>query len=211
MKAWQKKLIKIVSPLLKNLDPAHGSDHSERVFKYCLIFTKNYREVDLEALFAASWLHDIGQLKLKNRKGLHGHLSAGLANSLLKKARVPKEKFNLIKKIIELHEKRNLSSKKLPTEVLIFHDADKIEGVGALGLARQFTYSGGVGKKIWNPNIPRKPGLSHGGNYSAMHTILDWDIKKKFFTKKGKKMAEERKEYMKSFIKRFFQEWNFRK
>ncbi len=215
MKLWQKKLIKIVSPLLKKLEPVHGVEHAKRVFKYCLVFAKDYQKVDLEALFAAAWLHDLGQLKLKNGMGVHGHLSANLAAPILKKAGVSEKKFDLIKQIIRMHEKgyeRKLSKKKLPIEVLIFHDADKIEGgIGALGLARQFTYSGGVGKKIWDPEISRKSSLPYGGNFSAMHTILDWDIKKKFYTKKGREMARERKEYTRAFIKRFFQEWNFKK
>lgn len=211
MKTWQKKLIKIVSPLLKRLEPVHGKDHAERVFKYCLLFAKDYKNVNLEALFAAAWLHDLGQLKLKNGMGFHGRLSAGLAEQILKKAGIPEKKSILIKQIIELHEEKVLSKKNLPIEALIFHDADKIESIGALGLARQFAYSGGTGRKIWDPNVPRNPSLPHGGNFSAMHTILDWNIKKKFYTKKGKEMAKERKKYMRTFIKRFFKEWNFKK
>jgi len=214
MKPWQKKLIKIVSPLLKKLEPAHGVDHSERVFKYCLIFAKDYQEVDKEALFAAAWLHDLGHLKLKNGMGFHGYLSANLAGSILKGVGISEKKLGLIRQIIRMHEgqyKKELSKNKLPTEVLIFHDADKIEGVGALGLARQFAFSGRFGKKIWDPNIKRNSSLPYGGNFSALHTILGWDIKKRFYTKTGKEMAKNRKEFMRFFIKRFFQEWNFKK
>ena len=214
MKSWQKKLIKIVSPLLKKLEPVHGLEHSKRVLKYCLIFAKDYPKVDIGALFAAAWLHDLGQLKLKNGMGVHGHLSVNLASSILKKVYIPGKKSGLIKQIIGMHERKyeeKLLKNKLPIEVIIFHDADKIEGVGALGLARQFVYSGRIGQKIWDPDIPRNPFLPYGGNFSAMHTILDWDIKKRFYTKKGKEIAKERKDFMQSFIKRFFQEWNFKK
>jgi len=215
MKPWQKKLIRIVTPLLKKLEPVHGVVHAERVFKYCLIFAKDYRKADIEALFAAAYLHDLGQLKLKNGMGVHGYLSANIADFILKKAGISEKKFSLIKQIIKMHEKqyeRELSKKKLPIEVFIFHDADKIEGgIGAIGLARQFAFSGGVGKKIWDPNIPRNSSLPYGGNFSAIHTVLDWDIKKKFYTKKGKEIAKERKKYTRTFIKRFFQEWNFKK
>lgn len=211
MKSWQKKLIKITTPLLRKLEPVHGPEHAKRVFKHCLIFAKNYPAIDKEALFVAAWLHDLGQLKLKNGMGLHGHFSANLADSLLKKAGVPRNKFTLIKQIIGLHEeKRDLLKKKLPPEVIIFHDADKIEGIGAIGLARQFTYSGGVGKKIWDPVKKRNPSLLYGGNFSAVHTILDHDIKKRFYIKKARQMAKGRKKYMHSFIKRFFKEWNFK-
>jgi uncharacterized protein len=212
MKTWQKKLIKLVTPLLKKLEPDHGIAHSRVVFRWCLIFAHDYKKADIEALFAAAYLHDLGHLKLKNGMGDHSIFSISLAKPILKKMGIPKEKASLIKQIIEMHEERgDLSKKKLPIEVLIFHDADKIDGVGALGIARQFVYSGRVGKKFWDPDAPRNPALPWGGNTSAMHTILDDIMKIRFYTKKGRKIAKGRKGYMRPFIKRFFQEWDFRK
>ena len=212
MKPWQNKLIKLVSPLLKKLEPDHGIAHSRVVFRWCLIFANDYKKVDMEALFAAAYLHDVGHLKLRNGMGDHSSLSLRLAKPILKKVAIPEEKASLIKQIIEAHEERDdLSKKKLPVEILIFHDADKIDSMGALGISRQFVYSGRVCKKFWDPDIPRNPGLLWGGNYSAMHTILDDIMKYRFYTKEGKKIAEGRRGYMQSFIKRFFQEWDFKK
>lgn len=212
MKTWQKKLIKLASPSLKKLEPDHGIAHAKVVFKWCSIFAKDYQKVDMETLFTAAWLHDLGHSKLKNGMGDHSNFSVDLADSIFKQADVPEKKFSLIKQIIAMHEERgNLLKKKLPIEVIIFHDADKIDGIGALGLARQFVYSGRVNKKFWDPNIPRNPALPWGGNASAMHTILDDMLNLRFYTKKGKKMAKGRKDYMYPFIKRFFQEWDFKK
>ena len=95
MKIWQKKLIKLVSPSLKKLEPDHGIAHSRVVFKWCSIFAEDYRKVDTEALFAVAFLHDLGHLKLKNgienRMGDHAHFSINLANPMLLKAGVPKK------------------------------------------------------------------------------------------------------------------------
>ncbi|NCO80513.1 HD domain-containing protein [bacterium] len=205
MKSWQKKLIKIVNPLLKKLEPDHGSAHAKVVFKWCLIFAKDYHKVDIEVLFAAAWLHDLGHLKLKNGMGGHSYFSVNLAGPILKKAGAPEKKFSLIKQIIMTHEEReDLFKKKLPVEVLIFHDADKIDGVGALGLARQFVYSGRVGKKFWDPNIPRDSTLPWGGNISAMHTILDDQLIFKFYTKKAKKWLTGEKNICDHILKGFF-------
>ena len=99
----------------------------------------------------------------------------------------------------------------MPIEILIFHDADKIDGMGALGLSRQFVYSGRVNKKFWDPDIPISHVLPWGGNFSAMHTILGDLLNSKFYTKRGRKIADGRKEYMRSYIKRFFKEWDFKK
>jgi HD superfamily phosphodiesterase len=90
MKPWQKKLIKIVSPLLKKLEPDHGAAHSRVVFWWCLRLTEDYQRVDKGLLFAAAWLHDIGHLKLKggieNKGRNHSDSSASLAGPILKKA-----------------------------------------------------------------------------------------------------------------------------
>ncbi|KPJ72595.1 hypothetical protein AMJ48_03020 [Parcubacteria bacterium DG_74_1] len=216
MKSWQKKLIKIVSPLLKKLEPDHGAAHSRVVFWWCLILTEDNQRVDKDTLFAAAWLHDLGHLKLKsgieNRERKHSDLSISLARSILKKAGVSEKKAKLIKEIIKVHEENlDLLKMKLPLECLIFHDADKMDSLGALGIARQFVYSGRVNKKFWDPSIPRNASLPWGGNFSAMHTILDSQMNLKFYTKKGKRISEDRKRYMHSYIKRFFQEWDFKK
>ncbi len=209
MKSWQKKLIKIVNPLLKQLEPVHGSDHSKRVFQYCSVFAKDYKNVDMDVLFVAAWLHDLGYKRLKNGMGNHGHFSADFVNSLLQKLSVPSQKFNLIKQIIIHHDEKEICQKNLPMEVYIFHDADKIDGLGALGTSRQLVYSGGVGKKIWDPSKKRNSSLPYGGNFSAIHTILDYHLKIRFYTKKVRKIAQKRKEFTKLFIKNFFQEWDF--
>lgn len=212
MKIWQKKLIKIVIPYLKKIGPEHEIDHSERVFKYCLIFSKEYQKIDLEALFVAAFLHDFGYLKNKKGGVSHGLFVLDDIAPILKKAEVPKEKLNLIKQIIKSHDTtENLSRMNLPIEVSIFHDADKIDGSGAMGLARQFVYSGRVGRKIWNPMKKRNSSLPYGGNFSAIHSILDYHLKHRFYTKTAKKIAKDRKKYMYSYIKRFFKEWNFKK
>lgn len=216
MEPWQKKLIKIVGPLLRKLEPDHGAAHSRVVFWWCLIFAEDYQRVDKDLLFAAAWLHDVGHLELKggieNRKRKHSDFSVNLAEPILKKVGVSGKKAELINQIIKTHEERkDLLKMKLPLEALIFHDADKMDSLGALGIARQFVYSGRVNKKFWDPNIPRNASLPWGGNFSAMHTILDGQMNLKFYTKKGKRTSEDRKRYMRSYVKRFFQEWDFKK
>jgi len=216
MKSWQKKLIKIVNPLLRKLEPDHGTAHSRVVFWWCLMFADDYQRVDKDLLFASAWLHDLGHLKLKsgieNKRKKHSNFSASLAGPILKRVGISEKKAELIKQIIKTHEEEgDLSKTRLPLEALIFRDADKMDSLGALGIARQFVYSGRVNKKFWDPNIPRNASLPWGGNFSAMHTILDGQMNLKFYTKKGKRMSEDRKRYMRSYIKRFFQEWDFKK
>ncbi len=184
-------------------------DHAERVFRNSQILAKDYPSADINALFAAAYLHDVGYVNLKNGTGYHGHHSVNWIEKLSKEKDFPKEKAGLIKQMVRLHDVQKLKG-KFPSEVLIFHDADKIEAIGAIGLARNFAFAGSIGRRIWKPEIKRKPYLPYGGNISAMHTILDWEIKKEFYTKKGKEIAKSRKDFMRAFIKRFFEEWNFK-
>jgi len=211
MKFWQRKLIKLINPALKELEPVHGQDHSKRVFKYCSSFAKDYKKVDMYALFAASYLHDLAYFKNKKGGVNHGQFILDEVVSILKRVQAPEDKFCLIKKIISFHGvRKDLSKMKLPIEISIFHDADKMDGAGALGVARQFVYSGRVDKKMWDPKIRRKPSLPYGGDSSAIHTLLDYHLKHRFYTKRARKMAESRKKFMQSFIKEFLGEWNFK-
>jgi uncharacterized protein len=210
MKNWQKKLIKIANPALKKIGPEHDIDHAKRVFSYCLIFSRGYEAIDTETLFAAAYLHDLGYSK--NKRGVnHSQLILDEVVSILKKAQVPENKFDLIKKIVRFHGAReDLSKMKLPIEISIFHDADKMDGVGALGVARQFVYAGRVNKKMWDPKIKRNSSLPYGGDFSAIHTLLDYHLTHRFYTKRARKMAEGRKKFMQSYIKKFIQEWNLK-
>ena len=211
MKAWQNKLINLVKPYMGKIGPEHSMDHSERVFKYCLIFSKGYKKVDLDSLFVAAYLHDLGYLK--GKKDGVGHTKSILCDvaNLLRRAGAPDSNLNLIKQIISLHGARDdLAKLKLPVEVFIFHDADKIDGSGTMGVARQLVYTGRIGRIIWDPKIKRSPSLPYGGNRSAVHVLLDYHLRHRFYTKEAKRIATTRKKYMREFVGQFIKEYNFK-
>lgn len=211
MKIWQKKLINFVKPYMEKIGPEHSLDHSERVFKYCLTFSKGYKRVDSEALFVAAYLHDLGYLK--GRKDGVGHTKSILSEvaNVLKIVGARGDNLSLIKKIISFHGVRDdLSKTKLPVEILIFHDADKIDGSGAMGTARQLVYTGRIGRIIWDPKVKRNASLPYGGNFSAVHVLLDYHLRHRFYTKEAKRIVTTRKKYMREFVNQFIKEYNFK-
>ncbi len=211
MKTWQKKLLKIVEPKLNRLDVGHRLDHSLRTFEICKIISKGYKNVDLDALFSASLLHDIGKILKPINK--HGNKSVKLASEILLKADFPKNQIPQVLEIIKDHDNfvwvKNYSKKK-PTvlEVKIFHDADELESMGAIGIGRNFIWAGKHNKIMFNEKKKFCPEIAYGGNISVLHTLdFEQSAYKYFSTKTGKKMAKNKYLFTKLFIKQFLKEW----
>ena len=210
MKTWQKAVIKILSPHLEKQEPVHGTAHAARVFKYCCLLAKDYRDVDIDALFLASYLHDFGYFTKVENHMKHAKFSVKFLNLLINKIKISPKKIALVRQIILNHPGKTVSGSNLPIEIYIFHDADKIEGLGAIGAMRLAGYAGQVGRKIWDPTKKRNSNLPYGGNFSAIHTILDYQMKVTFYTKAGKKIAQERRRFSKLLVNEFLREYNFK-
>lgn len=86
-KNWQKKLLALVTPELKKLDIAHQAEHSLRVYNNCEKIAGSYKKANVNVLYAASLLHDIGQT-IKNHDE-HSHKSVEIARKMLRKAGFP--------------------------------------------------------------------------------------------------------------------------
>ncbi len=211
LRSWQKKLLKIVEPKLNKLDVGHRLDHSLRTFEICKIISKDYKNVDLDAFFAASLLHDIG--KIIKPVNEHGLQSAGLASALLLKIKFPKNKIPLVLEMIKRHDefiwvKTHSNDKPRKLEVKIFQDADRIESLGAIGIGRNFIWAGKHNKIIYIDKKKFCPNVLYGGNISVLHT-LDFEqyCYKHLNTKAGKRIAKNKYLFNKLFIKQFFKEW----
>lgn len=209
---WRKKLLKLVEPELEKLDVAHQVGHSFRVYKNCEEIARGYKNVNLKVLYAASLLHDIGQII--NKYNEHSHDSIELAEKFLEKVGFPKDNYELVREAIKKHDdyiwvSKHSSIKPKSLEARIFQDADRIESMGAIGIIRQFLFAGKHGKKIYDHNKKSRPDLIYGGNISAIHTIRDHEMKiyKHFNTSAAKKIAKGRHEFMEEFLKQFFKEW----
>ena len=97
-------------------------------------------------------------------------------------------------------------------ELAVVQDADRLDAIGAIGIARTFNYGGFKGSEIFNPTLPPNPNMSKeeykkGGNPSLNHF---WEklllLKDRMNTETGKKLAAERHQFMVSYLRQFFDE-----
>jgi uncharacterized protein len=110
---------------------------------------------------------------------------------------------------------KNVGSKrKLTIEGKIVQDADRLEALGAIGIARAFAYGGKKNRQIYNPAIkPKKFKCTDEYRGSEGTTINHFyekllKIKSQLNTKTAKKIALKREQFMKTFLKQFYDEWN---
>lgn len=124
---------------------SHDFGHIDRVYKLSILISKNL-DVDLDIIRAAALFHDIAKYKERKIKKDHAILGAKAALKILKKTEFPKDKLKLVEKCILLHNKsEDISEIK---EIRVLKEADGLESMGAIGIARHFAYSGDY--EEWN-------------------------------------------------------------
>ncbi len=199
----------------KELEQAEGGHdwfHIERVFNNAMLISKQER-VDTYVVALGALLHDIADSKFHD-----GDESVGP-----KKARKFLFEHNVDSKVIEHVVKiiENVSFKggnELQTfsseELNVVRDADRLDALGAIGIARTFNYGGFKNRKIFDPSI--KPNLNMTkAEYKASTapTINHFyekllRLKDRMLTKTGRRIATKRHEFMEVFLEQFYAEWD---
>lgn len=208
-----KKILKAVKKLvwqkLKNEPTGHDYWHCFRVAQNALLIGKKER-TNLKVLELAAWLHDIAANKDKN----HEKRGAKAAQKFLSKLGVDEETTDKVANCIKKHR----FSKRIKPKILeerIIQDADKLDALGAMGLARAFILAGHYGQTTYNPKI--KPDfayyLKHGRSNTTINYFYDkvFKLKKLLHTKTARKIAKEREKFMRDYLKRFYLEWRGKK
>ena len=168
-------------------DGTHGFDHVERVFNLCLHIGRE-EGADLEVLALAALLHDVAR-PMESRGEVQDHAKAGaeIAREYLKALEYPEEKLENVVHAIEAHRfSRGPEPRTLEAKIL--SDADKLDAIGAIGVARVFMYSGEHGRDI-------AASLKH-----FEEKILK--LKDMMYTETARRMAEERHRFTEEFIRR---------
>lgn len=192
-------------PLLKQAqsdsDPAHDLEHIKRVVFSAMKICEQ-EEADQEIVEAAAWLHDCVVLP-KDHPERHkaSTLAAEKAEKLLVKTGFPKHKVASVKHAIEAH---SFSAGIQPetVEAEIVQDADRLDAIGAIGIARCFLTGGVLGRHLYNPEDPfctaRKPDESQ---WTIDHFYQKlFKLPEMMNTVSAKKEAEIRISFMKKFI-----------
>jgi len=203
-----KQIKEEVKPFFDTAKGSHDWEHTERVYKLCMQIGKK-DHIDLDVLKLAAILHDIGRedQDKSNGKICHAKRGAFLAKGLLEKHNIEKENIDKIIHCIETHRFRN---NKIPQskEAKILFDADKLDSIGAVGIGRTFLFAGEVGAKLHNKDIDiekTQPYTKEDTAYREFIVKLS-KIKDKMFTKEGRRIAEERHNFMVNFFNRLNKE-----
>ncbi len=176
-------------------EPSHDFSHIERVKNLALRIGK-YENADLKVLRTAALFHDIGREKEKRGSiNCHAEWSAEKTSKILREEKLDSE---FIERVVECISAHRYSRGKEPDtlESEILSDADNLDALGAIGIARVFSYGG-------------SNGVEFKGNNSSIQHIHDkiLSLRDRMFTDLGKKMAVERTFYVERFIERFEEEW----
>lgn len=187
----QDPLQLIESFVREHLDAlAHGFDHTQRVFNLCLKIGK-FEGANLNVLLPAALLHDIGRDLEEHLGANHAETAEYLAKDFLKQINYPKQYIEGIFEAIKSH--RTSSETPPPTlEAKILSDADKLDSLGAIGIARVFTFGGSRGRDVIGTVAYFK---------SRVTKVIQ-----QLFTETAQKIADERIIWVNSFLKRMNEE-----
>jgi len=191
----------------------HDYWHMYRVWKLAKHIAAQEAGVDMFTLELAALLHDIADFKFHD-----GDEEAGprAAREWLEKLKVDNAVIEHIEDIIRnvSFKGANVATKLSTIEGQIIYDADKLDAIGAIGIARTFAYGGFKGRPMHDPN--RSPELhdtfeayknsdSPTINHFYEKLLL---LKDRMFTKTGKEIAQHRHTVMEQFLEEFFEEWD---
>lgn len=214
----QEKIISntivFVKKELKNAEGGHDWFHIDRVYKNTLLISK-HEKVDTFVVSLAALLHDIADPKFFN-----GDENVGpeKAKNFLKKQKIDKEIINHVINIIKYISFKNsfdkTRNKFTSKELEVVQDADRLDAIGAIGIARCFNYGGFKNRALYNPEISPNLEMSKeeykNSNAPTINHFYEklLLLKDKMNTVTGKKIATSRHIYMKQFLKQFDDEWN---
>jgi len=210
-----EQTINFVKITLANAETGHDWFHIERVYKTTQ--TINATEKGDELIVAlAALLHDIADSKFNNGDEEIGPQKAG---AFLKSIGLENEIIHHVQEII-----RNLSYKASLGEISfkskeldIVQDADRLDAIGAIGIARAFTYGGYKNRVLYDPEIKPNLAMSKEEYKNTTAPTLNHFYEKLLLLKAlmktdaGKAMAEERHQFMLSYLEQFYAEWEGRK
>ena len=205
-----KHYVKLV---LKNAEGGHDWFHTLRVFNNSILIAKN-ENANMLVVKLAALLHDIADSKFNDGDETIG---PEMAATFLIKNNVDSTVITHVLNIIKyMSFKNSLDNRQTfnSLELEIVQDADRLDAIGAIGIARTFNYGGFKNRALFDPAI--KPNLhmtKAGYKNSTAPTINHFYeklllLKDQMNTKTGKTLAKNRHQFMEQFLEQFYAEWD---
>ncbi len=206
-----EKTIAFAKATLENAEGGHDWFHVERVYKNALLIAKG-EDVDTTIIALGALLHDIADSKF-----YQGDESVGprMASEFLLRHNVDSAVIEHVLQIIKNISFKGGNKKQAfsSLELDVVQDADRLDALGAIGIARTFNYGGFKNRKIYDPSItPQLDMTPEEYKASTAPTINHFYeklllLKDRMNTKTGKRLAQKRHQYMVAFLDQFYAEW----
>ena len=205
---WQPRLLALAAAAAGD-DGAHDTSHLHRVWRNANQLLEQYPQADRLVVMAACYLHDLVNLpKNHPERHLASRQAAQLARSQLAAAGFPPERLDAVAHAIETHS----FSAALPPHTLeaqIVQDADRLDALGAVGLARMFYIAGRMGSALAHPHDPLATAREHDDKaYSLDHIAVKLArLPATMQTAAGRALGEQRLAQLIDFRDSFVAEW----
>jgi uncharacterized protein len=204
--------ILFVKQKLENAEAGHDWFHMERVYKNALLIAEG-EACDLMIMKLGALLHDIADSKFND-----GDETVGpkVAREFLESQNASEETIEHVVNIIEniSFKGGNFEKKFTSKELEIVQDADRLDAIGAIGIARTFNYGGFKNRQLYNPTIAPKLNMTKEEYKKSETPTLNHFyeklllLKDKMNTETGKRIAQERHKFMELFLSQFYAEWD---
>lgn len=203
--------IDFVKQTLENAEAGHDWFHIERVYKTAININEVEKGNTLVVALAAL-LHDIADPKFNNGDE---ELGPSIAEDFLKSIAVEEDIVSHVKLIIQNMSFKNSFDEVGFTsmEMQIVQDADRLDAIGAIGIARAFTYGGFKNRVLYNPAIKPEQHLTKESYKNTSAPTINHFYEKLLLlkdmmnTEAGKAIALERHNFMLQYLEHFYKEW----
>ena len=197
---------------LENAEGGHDWFHIERVYKNALLIAEG-EDCDLIVVKLGALLHDIADSKFH---GGDETVAPKTDRNFLESQNVSEDIILHVIAIIEniSFKGGNFEKKFNSKELEIVQDADRLDAIGAIGIARTFNYGGFKNRPLYNPNIQPNMNMNKEEYKNSESPTLNHFyeklllLKDKMNTETGKEIAQKRHNFMVSFLSQFYAEWD---
>ncbi|MBD8532336.1 MULTISPECIES: HD domain-containing protein [unclassified Massilia] len=207
--SWRVRLAALAAAAGNDSDGAHDASHLERVWRSAQALLAHHPEADALVVLAACYLHDLVNLpKNDPDRAQASTRSARLACERLTQLGFPPERLDAVAHAIAAHS-FSAAIAATTIEAKIVQDADRLDALGAVGLARMFYVAGSMGRALAHPSDP----LADARPFDDRAWTLDHVMVKlarlpdMMQTEAGRALANERLERLLAFRREFAAEW----
>ena len=201
---------KFIKEIFQNDFSGHDFFHSMRVYRTAMKIAQA-EHADMKVVALAALLHDVDDRKLSPMTAEKKENAARFMHS----QNMSESEIRQVCQIIdEVSFKGTDSVRPSTLEGKCVQDADRLDALGAIGIARTFAYGGSHNRAIYDPELPPRTAMNQAQYYSSKSTSLNHFYEKLFLlegmmnTETGKAIARKRTQYMQQFVDEFLNEWD---